>query len=351
VISPGTAYLLTDILSDDVARIPAFGEGSLLELPFPAAVKTGTTTDWRDNWTIGYSTERLVGVWVGNADNTPMLDVSGIDGAGPIWHDLMLAAHPRPPGPFPRPNDIVEVTICAPSGLLPTPACPRTRHELFLRGSEPTQVDNQFRTLTVDQATGLLATPDTPAARTAQRTFWLLPPEYHDWMVGQGIPIAQCGVGSIACGGQDMGCRLGSGNCPAISAANPTERVPINEQQAAERPGPDIRLSALVLSAPTSNTAYQIHPGLPQANQRLEVAGYVADGQPWAVLRLMMDGQALAEASGANRLNSWWTLTIGEHHFWLEGKMTDKGELIRSPTALVVVDHFQSQTVADQATQ
>ena len=56
VISPGAAYLITDILSDPAARIPAFGEGSVLELPFPAAVKTGTTTDWRDNWTIGYST-------------------------------------------------------------------------------------------------------------------------------------------------------------------------------------------------------------------------------------------------------------------------------------------------------
>ncbi|HRW49709.1 MAG TPA: transglycosylase domain-containing protein, partial [Caldilinea sp.] len=72
IISPQTAYLVTSILSDDVARSPSFGTNSVLSLPFPAAVKTGTTTDWRDNWTVGYSSERLVGVWVGNADNSPM---------------------------------------------------------------------------------------------------------------------------------------------------------------------------------------------------------------------------------------------------------------------------------------
>ncbi len=121
VISPAAAFLITDILSDPVARIPAFGEHSVLNLPFDAAVKTGTTTDWRDNWTVGYSSERIVGVWVGNADNAPMLDVSGIDGAGPIWRDLMLAAHPHDPPPFEMPDGLVETTICSPSGLLPTP--------------------------------------------------------------------------------------------------------------------------------------------------------------------------------------------------------------------------------------
>ncbi|MEZ4715340.1 MAG: hypothetical protein R2851_04525 [Caldilineaceae bacterium] len=97
----------------------------MLDLPFPAAAKTGTTTDWRDNWTIGYTTERIVGVWVGNADNTPMLDVSGIDGAGPIWRDIMLAAHPVDPPGFTRPPNVTDVEICGPSGMLPTPACTR----------------------------------------------------------------------------------------------------------------------------------------------------------------------------------------------------------------------------------
>ncbi|MFQ5596296.1 MAG: transglycosylase domain-containing protein, partial [Anaerolineae bacterium] len=91
-ISPQVAYLITNILSDDESRLPAFGENSVLKLSRPAAAKTGTTSDWRDNWTIGYTPDLAVGVWVGNADNTPMRFISGITGAGPIWHDFMEEA-------------------------------------------------------------------------------------------------------------------------------------------------------------------------------------------------------------------------------------------------------------------
>ncbi len=189
VISPQAAFLMTDLLSDSMARLPAFGADSVLELPFSAAVKTGTTTDWRDNWTVGYSTERIVGVWVGNADNTPMLDVSGIDGAGPIWRDLMLAAHPQPPSPFPRPDGIEELNICTPSGLLPTRHCRRVHAEKFIAGTAPVRPDDQFVPITVDQATASLADDTTPKDRLQTRVYWMLPPEYHDWMVSQGIPM------------------------------------------------------------------------------------------------------------------------------------------------------------------
>ena len=141
VISPQAAYLVTDILADDVARIPAFGANSVLRLPFPAAVKTGTTTDWRDNWTVGYSTARLVGVWVGNADNSPMVDVSGVDGAGPIWHDLMLLAHPHAPRPFPAAGpdrgtgSLRTQRVAADRRLPPHPAgALRRRHAAHLPG-------------------------------------------------------------------------------------------------------------------------------------------------------------------------------------------------------------------------
>ncbi len=158
ILNPETAYLITDILSDNTARIPAYGAESVLHLPFPAAAKTGTTTDWRDNWTVGYSTRRLVGVWVGNADNTPMLDISGVDGAGPIWNDLMRAAHPAPPPAFARPATIVDEMVCAPSGLLPTPACPRVKRDLFIEGTQPSRLDDQFVTFAIDRETGQRAT-------------------------------------------------------------------------------------------------------------------------------------------------------------------------------------------------
>jgi len=319
-IMPQTAYLITDILSDNLARIPAFGEGSVVELSFPAAVKTGTTTDWRDNWTIGYSTERIVGVWVGNADNRPMLDVSGIDGAGPIWRDLMLAAHPTPPAAFARPAGIDEVVICAPSGLLPTPVCPRTRLERFLQDTAPTLPDNQFQALAIDLATGTRATDDTPSERIGQRTYWLLPPEYHDWMVGQGIPLASCQF-TMA------GCAVAA---PAIAlTANSPVAVP-----------PDQQNSLLILAAPTANTAYQIHPGMPIANQRIAVSGYTGDGNPWASLRLIKDGTVIATADQAARLQSWWVLEPGGHTFWIEGKATAEAAWVQSAQALVIVENF-----------
>ena len=126
-ISPQIAYLITSILSDDLARIPAFGEDSVLNLSRPAAAKTGTTTDFRDNWTLGYTPDLAVGVWAGNANNAPMYRVTGITGAGPIWHDFMEEAlRGMPEKKFARPDGIVEKEICDASGLLPTdrlPAC------------------------------------------------------------------------------------------------------------------------------------------------------------------------------------------------------------------------------------
>jgi membrane carboxypeptidase/penicillin-binding protein PbpC len=311
IIAPQTAYLITDILADNVARMPAFGEQPVVELPFPAAVKTGTTTDWRDNWTIGYSTERIVGVWVGNADNAPMLDVSGIDGAGPIWRDLMVAAHAVPPPPFPQPAGIEEVVICTPSGLLPTAYCSRTRRERFIAGSAPTQPDTQFQPIRVDQATGLRATATTPANRTVERIYWQLPAAYHEWMLGQGIAIAPPVMADPLAAAQQVG----------------------TTQESADQ-------APLVLTAPTANTAYEIHPGMPQANQRIAVSGYIASGETWADLRLIKDGEVLAQGRDLTRLNAWWILASGHHRFWLEGKKTAAADWVQSDSALVIVTLF-----------
>jgi 1A family penicillin-binding protein len=140
VISPEVAYLLTDILSDNVARTPAFGPYSVLQLPSHphVAVKTGTTQNLRDNWTIGYSPDYLAAVWVGNNDNTPMSYVaSGITGASPIWHKIMSALlRDVPDKEFPRPDDLVKVEICPTTGTLPCEGC-GGKEEYFLPGTEP----------------------------------------------------------------------------------------------------------------------------------------------------------------------------------------------------------------------
>lgn len=95
-ISSGAAFLVTDILSDNAARTPMFGANSPLRLSRPAAAKTGTTTSFRDNWTIGYTRHLLVGVWVGNSDGRPMRDATGISGAAPMWQTFMEAVINEP---------------------------------------------------------------------------------------------------------------------------------------------------------------------------------------------------------------------------------------------------------------
>src|SRR5436189_229737 len=83
-----------------------------------AAAKTGTTGDWRDNWTVGYTPDFVTGVWVGNSDNSAMRNSTGVTGAAPIWHDVMeRISQGRPDRTLPRPPDLQQVEICAPSGL------------------------------------------------------------------------------------------------------------------------------------------------------------------------------------------------------------------------------------------
>jgi membrane peptidoglycan carboxypeptidase len=138
VVDERVAYLVSHVLSDPVARIPSFGEASVLELSRPAAVKTGTTTDFRDNWTVGYTPDLAVGVWAGNADNEPMREISGVSGAAPIWHDFMeVALKGQPAREFPRPEGLVEAEVCALSGAWPTADCPYRVTELFIAGTEP----------------------------------------------------------------------------------------------------------------------------------------------------------------------------------------------------------------------
>jgi penicillin-binding protein 1C len=161
-ISAGHAWILSDILRDPEARAPGFGTANALTTSMPAAVKTGTTTGFRDNWAVGYTPARVVGVWVGNADGRPMDNVSGIAGAGPIWRDLMEAAATDAAAAWPPPPaSLVRTTVCSPTGLLPGPACPSPRPEWFVRGTEPAREETYYQR-TPD---GALAIDPPPAAR------------------------------------------------------------------------------------------------------------------------------------------------------------------------------------------
>ncbi len=164
VLLPEHAYLITDILADDQARCAAFSCPSVLELSRPAAAKTGTTDDYRDAWTIGYTPDLVTGVWVGNSDNTPMVEVPGAAGAGPIWHTFMEAAlADRPVRDFERPSGIVEHEICAGSGARPTEHCPERESELFAKGQPPLDESHDwYQMVEIDAFTGLRANEFCP---------------------------------------------------------------------------------------------------------------------------------------------------------------------------------------------
>lgn len=156
------AYLITSILSDNAARALAFGTNTPLKLDRPAAVKTGTTDDFRDNWTIGYTPNLVVGVWVGNADNSPMQNVSGVTGAAPIWHNIMEQALANTPAEdFAMPAGVVKVEICTDSGLRATDQCPKDhrRTEFFVAGHEPTESDTVWQLVNCGGRTILARNP------------------------------------------------------------------------------------------------------------------------------------------------------------------------------------------------
>jgi membrane peptidoglycan carboxypeptidase len=321
VLSPQIAFLITDILSDRYARMRAFGAQSALDIDRPAAAKTGTTSDWRDNWTVGYTPDRVVGVWVGNADGQPMEAISGVSGAGPLWHDVMLAAHRGlPPRPFARPDGILETTICAEGGLLPTPSCPATRRERFLAGSEPRQPDRSHLAVAVDAQLGCRAPAGYPAERVTTRIFRILPPEAETWVVAAGlarVPREVCPVPATT----DQG-RTTKDERPSMNDVSDPSSLVIRHS------------SAPALLSPTPGAVFAISPGVPRERQQIELQARA--GADVARLTLLVDGQPLAVFDGPP-YRAFWQLAPGKHRARVE--TTDpQGNVSSSATVEFVVE-------------
>lgn len=165
VLSTEAAFLISHILLDQNARAAAFGSSFLQISGHPGvSVKTGTTDDLRDNWTIGFTPEILVATWVGNNDNSPMNQylVSGVTGAAPIWNKIMSFYLKDKKDVWPKqPEGVIGVQVCPISGLLPPEdnSC-SPRYEYFIRGTEPGERENLKQSVLVDTTTNKLARPD-----------------------------------------------------------------------------------------------------------------------------------------------------------------------------------------------
>ncbi len=139
MVSRGAAALVLDILSDPAARVPGFGIDTPFDFPFPVAVKTGTSHHFTDNWAVGVTRNFTVAVWVGNFSGRPMRQVSGVTGAGPLLHRVILdVARRHDPGALPSPAEAgaARVYVCRLSGMLATRSCPGIE-EWVLPGTGP----------------------------------------------------------------------------------------------------------------------------------------------------------------------------------------------------------------------
>lgn len=286
VLDERAAWLVTDILADDSARSLAFGSNSVLKIDRPAAVKTGTTTDFHDNWTVGYTPDLVVGVWVGNADGSPMQNVTGLTGAAPIWHQFTRAAlGNQPEHAFEPPVGLVQVEVCALSGLLPTSACQYRQRDWFIAGTAPTVSDTFYKTSRFDSTIDLAAS-STPASETVLN----LPPLLQPWARDQFLPLATDGT--------------------------------LNSQ------------SALYLLSPQPDSRYRLSLAAPADSQSLLFQ--VAGDNSLATITIWIDAKPVAIRTAPD-FEFFWPLQPGRHEAWVIGQLIDGRELTTDKVAFEVI--------------
>jgi penicillin-binding protein 1C len=269
-VSPRTAYWITDILSDDYAREYIFGRGGHLEFPFPVAVKTGTSQAYHDNWTIGYTRDVTVGVWVGNFDRTPLKSSTGVTGAAPIFHAVMLAAtrrfHPAEGGGpeiMKRPGDLVPHDVCALSGMPANAWCPAREREWLPPASNP---PCSWHHLSDDR---LLV-------------FW--PPEFRQWARQNGLA-----------------------EMPAVLSARQPSEPGVRESPTSDSTRTASR-APLEIVNPPSGAVYLIDPTLRREFQALALRAVAARPER---IEWHIDGRHAGTSSSESAL--MWPLAPGSH--------------------------------------
>lgn len=278
------AAQVTDMLSDSRARTASFGARTVLDFSFPVAAKTGTSKGYRDNWVVGYTRAVTVAVWIGNFDGSEMENVSGITGAGPIFHAVMDAAMRRR-GNAPATDaaslgvegrdGVHRVEICALSGGLASSDCPHKIQEWVEEQAllEPCNLHERVR---IRRADGLRAGPACSADEVEERGFERFPPEYLAWAVAASRPLAP---------------RDFSPMCPAPPTATTDAEGTVR------------------ILFPQDGTRFVMDPERPEAVQVLAVPLAVPSGKREAAL--LVDGKVVDTVRSPFVAN--WSLKPGAH--------------------------------------
>ena len=195
VLTPALAYLMTHVLSDEASRWPSLGRPNVLEIGRPAGVKVGQSADGLGAWVVGYTPAHVVVTWTGvhgEAESvTPRFPAA-------LWSALMkVASGDAPADGWTAPQGVSTITVCDPSGMLPTKECPRLVSEVFLNGSEPVQADTLYREFGINRETGLLATVFTPPELIETRIYMLVPESARDWALSAGLEIPPASYDAI----------------------------------------------------------------------------------------------------------------------------------------------------------
>lgn len=278
LVSEETAWLITDVLSDEALRIRAFGPGNPLRFAYPVAVKTGTSTNFRDSLTVGYTERFTVAVWGGDFAGRPMDQLSGAAGAGPLFrqvmdHLVLQGSVDRRPTPTSPPDGVEQVEVCALSGQAPGAHCPHTRalhvpHDAV----DAEDVCDWHRTVRIDRRNGLRASDRCPSQHVDERVVTKLPRSYARW-----------------------------------EAEHPTERAP--SEWSPLCPPEGLAVDAVVVTHPLADDVFLVEPGYDLTTQTLELT--VEVDPPVPTVTWYVDGRAVAEPGWP--YDAAWPLAPGPH--------------------------------------
>jgi membrane carboxypeptidase/penicillin-binding protein len=186
VVSTPLAFLTTNVLSGGEVHQTDPALADKLVISRPVAVKTGTSTDGSSTWAVGFTAQLVVGVWIGETQPGYVLSSEPV---GALWQAIIkYATKELPRQDFLEPPGISHVLVCEPSGMLPSTVCPSVKDEIFLYGSEPTQVDDLFREYWVNRQTGLLATIFTPTELVDRNVYLSVPTQAVEWAKQTNFP-------------------------------------------------------------------------------------------------------------------------------------------------------------------